>query len=324
MKLEDIGFYTLCNKRCENLSPTSPMWRCEMILTDRCNFRCPYCRGLRPDCKGDMPLGRALNTLDQWCADGLKHVRFSGGEPLVYPHLPMLVRAAEQWGVERIAISSNGSFPLYRYLELIEKGVNDFSISLDACCASFGDEMAGVSGCWRQVVSNIRVLSKHTYVTVGVVLTDTNAGQVCDIVKFAHDCGVADIRIIPAAQAGNMIEGVQGIPQEILDAHPILKYRVNNILAGRPVRGIDAYDSHRCYLAIDDSVVCGNYHFPCVIQMREHGQPIGEIGPNMRAERIAWAETHDTHADPICQRNCLDVCCDHNNYVGCIRKEGHR
>ena len=58
------------------------------------------------------------------------------------------------------------------------------------------------------------------------MLTEENAPQVCEIVKFAHGLGVADIRIIPAAQEGNMIEGVRSIPQDILDAHPILKYRV--------------------------------------------------------------------------------------------------
>jgi hypothetical protein len=142
-------------------------------------------------------------------------------------------------------------------------------------------------------------------------------------VKFAHGLGVADIRIIPAAQSGNMIAGVEAIPQDILDAHPILKYRVENIRAGRPVRGIEPYDCHRCYMAIDDSVVSGYYHFPCVIYMREQGEPIGRIGPNMRAERIAWSKQHDTHTDPICQKNCLDVCVEHNNRCASCRDRRH-
>ncbi len=37
------------------------MQRCETILTDRCNFKCPYCRDLRPDCKdAGYPDGRDL------------------------------------------------------------------------------------------------------------------------------------------------------------------------------------------------------------------------------------------------------------------------
>ena len=85
--LEDIGFYTLCDARAERTSITSPMWRCEMILTDLCNFKCPYCRGLREDLVGSIPIDTALSVLDIWIADGLKNVRFTGGEPTLYPGL---------------------------------------------------------------------------------------------------------------------------------------------------------------------------------------------------------------------------------------------
>jgi hypothetical protein len=134
---------------------------------------------------------------------------------------------------------------------------------------------------------------------------------------------VADIRIIPAAQEGNMIKGVERIPQEMLDAHPILAYRVLNILEGRPVRSIQEYDSHRCFLPVDDSVVAGKFHFPCVIYMREQGDPIGYVGPNMRQERIAWSATHNTFEDPICKKNCLDVCVAHNNKCAAERGVPH-
>ena len=312
--LEDIGFYTLCDSRTANLSAISPMWRCEMILTERCNFKCPYCRGLRGDCLGDMPMVKAYEVLDQWCNQGLRNVRFSGGEPMLYPGLGDLVEYCNTFGVKRIALSTNGSFPLHRYIELWEKGVNDFSISFDACCAGVCGEMSGgAEKAFDRITENIKRLSQRTYVTVGVVLTDDNLGDLAGIVQLAHDLGVADIRIIPAAQEGNMIKGVESISQEVLDAHPILAYRVANILAGKPVRSISESDSGRCYIPVDDSVVCGNYHFPCVIYMRELGEPIGEIGPNMRQERVKWSEKHNPYLDPICQKNCLDVCVDHNN-----------
>jgi len=37
-KLEDIGFYTLTDERLKNTSLTSQMQRCEMIITEYCNF----------------------------------------------------------------------------------------------------------------------------------------------------------------------------------------------------------------------------------------------------------------------------------------------
>ena len=44
MKLEEIGFYTLDDERAKHASETSPLWRCELLLTNKCNFHCPYCR----------------------------------------------------------------------------------------------------------------------------------------------------------------------------------------------------------------------------------------------------------------------------------------
>jgi molybdenum cofactor biosynthesis enzyme MoaA len=108
MRLEEIGFYTLSDERAAKASGTSPMYRCEMILTSRCNFNCPYCRGLRM-MKGDIDFEVAKTALQLWIKDGLKNVRFSGGEPTMYPYLNRLVRMCKEGGVEHIAISTNGS-----------------------------------------------------------------------------------------------------------------------------------------------------------------------------------------------------------------------
>lgn len=318
MKLENIGFYTLTDERAKNTSATSPMQRCEMIVTDRCNFNCPYCRGLRDD--GDIDLHTASCVINDWCLQGLKNIRFSGGEPTLHPYLNKFVGICVIHGVERIAISTNGSASPRLYIELIDAGVNDFSISLDACCASDGDMMAGVGDKWQTVITNIKNIAERTYVTVGVVLTERNAGEVANIVHFAHGLGVADIRLVAAAQNSELKLDLSGIRPDVLDAHPILKYRVNHYAEGRNVRGIQESDCHKCHLVKDDSVVSGKHHFPCVIYMREGGDPIAEVGKDMRSKRMEWFQTHNSYDDPICRANCLDVCIDYNNKVNSYGK----
>ncbi len=315
--LESIGFYTLSDARVKQAGVGSPLWRCELILTARCNFKCPYCRHVGGK---DIPFERAADIVRLWSSQGLKNIRFSGGEPTLYAGLNGLVHIARSVGVERIAVSTNGSAPIEEYRALANSGVNDFSVSLDACCAEDGDKMAGgVKGAWETVVENIRLMSEFTYVTVGVVLTEQNAATVNDIITFADSLGVADIRVIPAAQDGMWLEDVK-VDDALLDRHPILKYRIRNMQAGKSVRGLKTTDSNRCGLVMDDMAVMGNQHYPCIIYMRERGKAIGTIGPNMRQERAKWSAEHDTHADPICSKNCLDVCVDYNNrfaQVGC-------
>lgn len=317
--LNQIGFYTLSDDRARNVSGTSPLMRCELILTDACNFRCPYCRKL--DDGGVLPLEKAKETVLLWASEGLRNVRFSGGEPTVYPGLLELVRYTKALGVERIAISTNGSASLDYYQRLIDAGVNDFSISLDACCAAYGDKIAGVVGSWEKVVQNIRNLSRLTYVTLGIVVTEETVGDLLETVRFADSLGPADIRIISAAQYNQILAAALELPDDLLDRYPILRYRIENLKKGRNVRGLSETDSRRCSLVLDDMAVNGGKHFPCIIYMREGGRAIGPMGPDARKERERWFREHDTHQDPICKANCLDVCIDHNNCVQRFRAE---
>jgi MoaA/NifB/PqqE/SkfB family radical SAM enzyme len=312
--LDKIGFYTLSNERARTASETSPMMRCEMILTNKCNFHCPYCRGLSGDANRVLSGKEIINGLAYWIKDGLKNVRFSGGEPLLHKNLVEAVSFCHNNGVKRIAVSSNGSLPRKMYDVLLEAGVNDFSISLDACCSADGDIMAGVSGKWNKVIENIRYLSTKTYVSVGVVVTNDNIERVCDTILFAHNLGVADIRVIPAAQfTRKNTQALSEISDDVLNLHPILKYRVNRALLGHSVRGISKIDSDHCHLVLDDSVIAGDNHYPCVIYMREQGNPIGKVGANMRQERADWSRNHNCYDDAICRNNCLDVCIEYNN-----------
>lgn len=77
MRLEDIGFYTLEDNRAKNTCISSPLWRNELIITSRCNFKCPYCRGTDINgYQGDMPLEDIKKVIDLWAENNIQNVRF--------------------------------------------------------------------------------------------------------------------------------------------------------------------------------------------------------------------------------------------------------
>jgi MoaA/NifB/PqqE/SkfB family radical SAM enzyme len=312
MNLEEIGFYTLSDDRATHADETTPVSRAEIILTSSCNFNCAYCRGGKPGFDGTQPLRQVLEQIDRLAERGLKAIRFSGGEPTICNGLDAAIRHAREKGVERIAVSTNGSAPWATYRRLILAGANDFSVSLDACCASTGDAMAGgIPGRWQGVVQTIRALSRVVYTTVGVVITEDNVAELRDTILFAHRLGVADIRIIPASQVSDRLPDLD-LPAAVLEAHPILRYRLANLSKDRPVRGISPAGCGKCPLVLDDVAIAGNHHFPCIIYLREHGEPIAEVGPDLREDRRRWFEATDVRKDPICSKNCLDVCVEYN------------
>lgn len=312
MKMEEIGFYTLSDDRCKNVSFTSNLERCELILTDRCNFKCSYCRGMTSENKGDISFENAIEIVDKWTSHGLKNIRFSGGEPTIWPNLIELVKHTKsKQSIQHIALSTNGSANSSIYLDLLNAGVNDFSISLDACCAMTADKMAGTNSKFQKICENIKLLSELTYVTVGVVLDERNNSELNNIIEYATSLGVSDIRIIPSAQSNHKLN------LDKKSSHKILNYRLNNIKNGVHVRGLTENDTNKCHLVKDDMVVLKNNHYPCVIYMREQGNPIGTvIGKSIeeiRNSRKDWFKNHDSKTDSICSKNCLDVCIEHNN-----------
>jgi pyruvate-formate lyase-activating enzyme len=272
-----------------------------------------YCQGL--PVQNDIPFEYATQVIDTWLCDHLRNIRFSGGEPTLYKELPALVGRCHNGGVERIAISTNGTASLSYYKRLVNAGLDDICISLDAVIPSLAQKMAGVTNPpWENVIRNIRELSRLTYVTTSIVLTPSNAQHAKDIIRFSSDLGVSDIRIVTASHSNNdLVEVLSGLDQELLDRYPILKYRVQNYLQGRNVRGIRESDAHRCHLVKDDCVVAWKWHYPCGVYLRERGAPIGEIGPEMRNERIGWFQSHNTYQDPICRQFCSDIYIDYNN-----------
>ena len=318
-KLEQIGFYTLSDERANNTSDKSQMKRCEMIINEQCNFKCPYCKGLGKEVfqgrvKKQLSLDEMKSNIDMWCENiPLENIRFSGGEPTLHKNIVEIVAYAKEKGINRIAVSTNGFSSQKLYKRIIDAGCNDFSISLDAADAATGDFMAGnIRGAWNKVTENIRFISNLTYVTTGIVLEPSNVTNFIEIVKFASSLGVADIRVIPSAQWNQPLNELSNIPSEILEKHPILKYRVGNFLSGKRIRGLSIDSAKSCPLVLDDSIIAGSNHYPCVIYMREGGKPIGEVCPNMRKDRLQWFKNTNPHNDFICKNNCLDVCVDFN------------
>ena len=295
-------------------STTSPMRRCEMILTNRCNFACPYCNGLHPLINRPMTWEEIQTGLEYWFRDNPENVRFSGGEPTLHRDILKAVALCKSRGVLHIGMTSNGSNRLALYQRLVEAGLNNLSISLDASEPEPGDRMAGgIKGAWAKVVNNIRELSKITDVIINVVYNAANVNGTINTIRLAHDLGVKDILLVADSHYTHFADGLQRLPRGILDAHPILKYRVENALSRPAVRGLSETDAHHCALVLDDSVIAGEYHFPCALYMREGGRPIGKVIPSMRQDRYEWFIAHNTYADPICKQFCVDLYIDYNN-----------
>ena len=81
-----------------------PLRDLRISVTDRCNFRCPYCMPKEIFGPGHaflrdpqlMTLGELTRIARAFTALGVEKVRLTGGEPLLRPDVPDLIRALKQ------------------------------------------------------------------------------------------------------------------------------------------------------------------------------------------------------------------------------------
>lgn len=318
--INNIGFPAITENRINTVSANSPLQRCELITGGICNLKCVYCKGLPLDYNEEMSNDNAKQIIAGWGKHKLQHANFSGGEPLCNKNLKFYIKCLTDNHIPYIGISTNGTFPIDQYDELVDMGVTHFAISIDGNSTT-ADKLAGVPGSWEKAVKSIKHLSTKTYVTASTVFTRDNYMQATDIINFIHNLGVSDIRFSSATQFNKIIPYLEVIPTNILNSHPILKYRVNNLINNKNMRG-DNYN-HKCFLPLDDIVVANKYHFPCSMQLREGGKPIGSIIKDnhvkpiedIRQERLSWIDKFDCQNNEVCKKYCMDFIIEYNKRV---------
>lgn len=105
-------------------------------LTDRCNLRCVYCmpeEGVPPLCHNEILRMEEFAQIVRVAAKmGIKHVRLTGGEPLVRKGICDLVRSIKATpGIESVAVTTNATLLERMAPDLKEAGVDRVNISLD-------------------------------------------------------------------------------------------------------------------------------------------------------------------------------------------------
>ena len=121
-------------------------------VTDRCNFRCPYC--MPAEIFGEryeflkreeiLSFEEVVRLTRIFIGFGVSKIRITGGEPLVRSDVTSLIQdLASVDGVTDLAMTTNG-FLLPRYAhELKEAGLDRLTISLDALDEDVFKQMSG-------------------------------------------------------------------------------------------------------------------------------------------------------------------------------------
>jgi cyclic pyranopterin phosphate synthase len=141
-----------------------PLRDLRISVTDRCNFRCPYCMpkevfGANHAFLRDpqlMSQPEIVRIVRAFRALGVEKVRLTGGEPLLRADVPELVRALKrEIGLPDVALTTNGWLLEQRAPALREAGLDRLNVSVDSLDDIVAGRMNGLGFTVKRVLRGI-------------------------------------------------------------------------------------------------------------------------------------------------------------------------
>ncbi len=182
-------------------------------VTDRCNLRCTYCMSEQMQFLPKAQL-LSLEELDRVCAvfvrRGVRHLRLTGGEPLMRRGFMDLVRGLSRHlksgALEELTLTTNGVRLREFARPLREAGVRRVNVSLDSLDRATFARIAR-SDCLAQVLDGIAAAREAGLkVKINTVaLQRDNKHDLPDIIRWAHESGM-DITLIETMPLGAVDE----------------------------------------------------------------------------------------------------------------------
>ena len=179
-------------------------------VTDRCNYRCVYCRTGNDGAQySELALADYLRIIRVFVSLGIEKVRLTGGEPLLRRDLTSLIReisklrtAYDKDGVPLpsdegspldIAITTNGHLLAQQAEALRDAGLTRVTVSMDAVDPDVFARITRVPGSYDRVLAGVRAAQAAGLGPVKVncvLLRGFNDDQIVPFVHFARSEGV--------------------------------------------------------------------------------------------------------------------------------------
>ena len=141
-------------------------------ITDRCNLRCVYCmpaEGIPCISHEEILTYEEIQTICEKMATlGLKHIKITGGEPLVRKECWSLIRKLKNIpSIETVTLTTNGILLAELAEKLVQAGVDGVNISLDTLDAAEYSRITR-GGDVKKVLEGLKTILSYPQVTVKV------------------------------------------------------------------------------------------------------------------------------------------------------------
>ena len=194
-----------------------PMRDLRISVTDRCNFRCPYC--MPRECYHEhyrflkssqrLTFEEIVRLTRLFLQLGVRKLRITGGEPLLRPGLADLIGDLTTLpGIEDVALTTNGVLLPQHASEQRAAGLGRVTDSLDSLDQAVFARMAGDLGSPEEVLAGIAAAQRAGLAPIkvnAVVQRGVNDHTVLALLEHFRGSGVT-VRLIEYMDVGNRNE----------------------------------------------------------------------------------------------------------------------
>lgn len=168
-------------------------------LTNRCNLRCQYCmpkEGIK-EAENILSTQDLIHLVKLICTTGIRKIRLTGGEPLLYSNIESLVKEFKQIpSVKKIAMTTNGIFLQEKAPLLAKHGLKAINLSLDCIDAELFKQITR-GGDINRVFQGIKTALNHGIEIKlnSVIMKGINEQEIIPLIEFARAYKI-DVRFI--------------------------------------------------------------------------------------------------------------------------------
>ena len=188
-----------------------------ILVTLDCQCACAHCsaaifrKSIKP---ASLTRADALRRLDEIIELGVPRVHFTGGEPLLWPHLAEMVKLCSDNGITAFVETNGLGADEAKILALRKAGAASLNVSLDSSLAREHDKGRAKEGSYSAALEAIRLCARlgqrcliSAYATPEKIWT----GETERLLRFAPGTGAAGLRLLAAVASGNFQDSFEKI-----------------------------------------------------------------------------------------------------------------
>jgi GTP 3',8-cyclase len=220
-------------------------------ITDRCNYKCVYCRtGEHGAQYPELDITEYLRLIELFVSLGIEKVRLTGGEPLLRNGLIELIedlaslRTPSGQSLD-LALTTNGHLLEKLAVPLKAAGLNRVTVSMDAVDAPTFERITRVPGSFEKVLRGVRAARDAGLTPLKincVLLRGFNDNEIEGFARFAREEGVV-VRFIEFMP---LEEDRLWSPEIVVPLREIVE-RINRVMPLKTLPQRDAGETARRY-----------------------------------------------------------------------------